>query len=335
MTTDAMRVTRWLSVALLLCAVPTQAQRFEGPLGGDSNRPWATGVSAEDQQAAQALFREGNDHLRESVFVEAIRSYRRALGHWNHPAIHYNLALALMNLDQPIEVHKHLQSAMRHGVEPLDAGRFEHARAYQALIEQQLTWVDIACDEVGAVVTLNGQPLFTAPGRFQGLIRPGTHSIVALKEGYLSTEKRQALMPGEKVTFHLDLFTEEQVIRYRRRWSTWVPWAVLGTGLAIAGGGGVMHSKAEERFRAFDARIPATGAPLSSELSSLRRQGSRLQGAAIGAYSLGGAVLLSGAIMLYLNRRESYRITPETNERFTAAPFVSAGSRGLLGEFRF
>src|SRR5687768_7442231 len=71
--------------------------------GGDE-RPWARGVSNERQQAAQVAFREGNVQLNNGLFVQAVDKYRSALTHWDHPAIHYNLALALLNLDQPIEV---------------------------------------------------------------------------------------------------------------------------------------------------------------------------------------------------------------------------------------
>ncbi|MCP3103459.1 PEGA domain-containing protein [Myxococcus sp. K15C18031901] len=329
------RVTRWVLVSLVLCATPAIAQQAAGALDARPHRPWAEGVSAEDQRAAEVLFLEGNGYLRESVFVEAIRSYRRALGHWNHPAIHYNLALALMNLDQPLEVHKHLRAAMDHGAEPLDAARFEHARAYQALIEKQLAWVDVRCDEEGAVVTLNGQPLFKAPGRYRSLIRPGVHSVVALKEGYLPTETRQTLKAGETAELRLALHTANEVIRYRRRWSAWVPWTVLGAGLAVGGAGALLHVKSKQAFDDFDSRIPPEGTPLTPALSSLRRRGSRLQGVAIGAYSLAGATLVTGAVMAYLNRRESYRIQPEPEAPWALAPILDTEAPGVLGFVRF
>src|SRR5262245_44885897 len=68
--------------------------------GTGGARPWATGVTIDAQKAALTPFREGNSHLNEGLFARASESYRQALKVWNHPAIHYNLALALMNLDQ-------------------------------------------------------------------------------------------------------------------------------------------------------------------------------------------------------------------------------------------
>src|SRR5215217_487098 len=328
---------RGLAVVLILSwASAAMAQRVDTPLDVGGNRPWALGVPPDEQQAAQALFFEGNERLRESVFVEATRNYRRALRHWNHPAIHYNLALALMNLDQPIEVYKHLKSAMGHGPEPLDVGRYEHARSYNALLEKQLAWVDVKCDEEGAIVTLNGQSLFKAPGRYQAFIRPGVHSIVAFKDGHLPTEKRQPLMPGEKAEVDLELYTEDEVIRYKRRWSAWVPWTVLGAGLVMGGGGGLMHRKANEAFRDFDSRITPTGSPLTRDLAGLRRTGSRFQAGAVGAYSQGGAAVMTGTVLLYLNRQRAYRLNPdELGPSMVIAPVVDSESKGVVGSVRF
>src|SRR5690349_1908096 len=64
-----------------------------------SERPWAAGVSAERQEAALKHLQEGNGLLKESLFVAAAKVYRQALTEWDHPGIHYNLALALLNLD--------------------------------------------------------------------------------------------------------------------------------------------------------------------------------------------------------------------------------------------
>ena len=114
-------------------AVSSQAQS-ELP-GTHAQRPWVVGVPAREQKAATDLFREGNALLKESLFVQASAKYREALSHWNHPGIHYNLALALLNLDQPIEVYKHLEEALKYGPAPLDADKFDHANRYRALIE--------------------------------------------------------------------------------------------------------------------------------------------------------------------------------------------------------
>jgi hypothetical protein len=322
---------------MALWASSAPAQQVHSTLGVGENRPWARGIQGKDQEAAQALFQEGNERLKESLFVEASRTYRRALHHWNHPAIHYNLALALMNLDQPIEVHKHLAEAMLHGPEPLETSRFEHARGYLVLIEKQLAWLEVTCELAGASVTMNGQPLFVAPGRFRRLVRPGMHNIVARKEGYLPTDVSPTVMPGGKARVALKLYTPEEVIQYRRRWSPWVPWTVMGAGLAAAAGGGLLHSGASDRFQAFDAQATACGSCMpDAGMKALRSRGDALQRAAVVSYAAGGAALATGAVLLVLNRPRPYRIQPDvTAQGVTVTPLLGTGASGVLGTFRF
>jgi hypothetical protein len=71
-----------------------------GLVGGD--RPWAKGVSRSRRRAAARLFFEANKQLGEQFFKQAAETYREALKHWEHPAIHYNLSLALVNPAQPV-----------------------------------------------------------------------------------------------------------------------------------------------------------------------------------------------------------------------------------------
>src|SRR6476659_107119 len=86
--------------------------------GGDV-RPWAQGVSQPEQQAALKLFHDGNVSLNDGLFAKAADNYREALKHWDHPAIHYNLALALMNLDQTIDAYDNMQASVKFGEAPL------------------------------------------------------------------------------------------------------------------------------------------------------------------------------------------------------------------------
>lgn len=335
------RTTRGLAVALALLTVwagPAAAQEARAA----EERPWAQGVPADKQKAALELFRAGNTLLKESVFVRAAEKYRQALALWDHPAIHYNLALALLNLDQPIEVHEHLVAAMRYGAAPLDNEKFENAKSYKTLIEKQLARVEFRCDTPGASVTMDGQVLFVAPGRYEGMVRPGAHTIVATKQGYLPTDVSRTLLPGEVTKLDLKLYTSEELTRYRRSWSAWKPWAVLGAGAAVAVGGGLLHMQARTSFRDFDAGIQACGGCVPEPgVADLRTRGDSLQKVAIGTYALGGAAVAAGAVLVYLNRPQSYRITPteamseQGEQSVSVAPLFGGGERGVLATFRF
>lgn len=325
-----------LAALMIAAPAPTFAQ-------GDAptERPWAVGVSAEAQRQALQLFREGNGLLKESVFVQAAHKYREALEHWDHPAIHYNLVLALLNMDQPVEVHHHLEQAMRFGPEPLDAEKFAQAQSYKVLIEKQLAKVSIRCDEPDAKVVMDGRPLFTAPGRYEGWVRAGPHTVVATKEGFLTNQITRNLPPGEVSEFELKLYTTESLTEYRRKWSAWIPWAVVGAGALVGGAGGLLHYGAHESFKDFDAGIDACGGCVpSAEVAGMRDSGHTLQAAAIGSYVLGGAAVVGGAVLVYLNRLQPYQINPgaeqsDSSPALSFAPIFGNGVSGASATIRF
>ncbi|HEX8435970.1 PEGA domain-containing protein [Archangium sp.] len=322
-------------VLLTLWVTPADAQRLQQGLESSGPAPWARGTSRKDQQAAYELFKAGNALLKESILTKAVEKYRQALQHWNHPAIHYNLALALIPLDQPVETHEHLVEAIRHGPESLEAGLFEHASNYKALVEKQLVHLTLTCDEPGTTVTLDGDPLFTGPGRYERLIRPGLHSIIARKEGYPTLDKSRHLTSGEQVKLQLKMYPFE----YRRRWAAWMPWTVLGAGLAVGAGGGWMHLQTRKDYLSFDNGIETcgvSGCRPAPRLAATRTRGDRLQLAAFGSYALGGTALVTGAVLLYLNQPRPYSGDPaQGEETVNVTPLLGGDTTGVLATFPF
>jgi tetratricopeptide (TPR) repeat protein len=318
-------------VTVLALWTNVAAAQTQQLVGGASR--WTQGVSEEGQNTARALFYEGNTALTEATFAAASEKYVTALRHWNHPAIHYNLALALMKLKQLIEAYEHLTSAMQYGPEPLGKDKFENALRYKELLDAQLVRLTISCDEPGARVTLDGQMLFEGPGKYQGMVRPGTHSIVAVKEGYLTSDKSRALMPGEKATVTLKPY----LLVYTRRWPAWMPWAVMGSGVAMAAGGGLLHQQTSKDYGVFDAGILQCGGcdPKPGGLAAARARGDNLQRAAFGAYGLGGAALITGAVLLYLNQPQPNATDPSLKEEKVSLMPLLGGTSGVLATFRF
>ncbi|MCP3137972.1 peptidase associated/transthyretin-like domain-containing protein [Pyxidicoccus xibeiensis] len=332
------------SPATVATPAPAEAEPTERTssvvLSGDE-RPWARGVSQQRQQLAIDLFRTANTLLKESLFPKAAEQYRQALTHWDHPAIHYNLALALLNLDQPIEVHQHLEAAMRYGAAPLDTEKLENARAYKTLVEKQLARLEITCETPGASVVMDGRPLFVGPGRFEGWVRAGPHTLVATGEGYLTQDQSRTLSPGERTSLDLRLFTSDDLIQYRRKWSAWKPWAVVGTGVALAAGGVLLHSGARSDFEKFDTAIASCGGCVPEPaVADHRSRGDTLQTGAFAAYAVGGAAVVTGAVLVYLNRLQPIQVDPSEAAKApkstaSVTPYLGAGGGGASATFRF
>jgi hypothetical protein len=303
------------------------------PDSGD--RPWAAGVSAEDQRTALGLFSEGNGFLRDSLFLNAVGKYREAISHWDHPAIHYNLALALLNLDQPIEVYQSLQRAIAYGAAPLDEDKLKHASSYMRLVEQQLAHVEISCQAAGARVMLDGRELFVGPGNWEGIVRVGDHTLMAQKAGYITTTETRTFKPNEKVSIELDVYTAQDLTRYRRRWDTWKPWTVVGAGAAVFVVGGLLHASARSGFQRYDDGIAACGGCVPPPGLVDEKSGAETkQTLAMVSYAAGAAGLVTGLVLVYVNRPQGYRID-EQQRGLAVAPLVTPEVTGVTAAFRF
>ena len=278
------------------------------PITTEKLRPWAEGVPTDKQENALRLFQEGNKLLRDSLFIKAAELYREALANWDHPAIHYNLALSLITLDQPKAVYQSLEKAMAYGPEPLEAENFQRAVNYKTLVSQLLAKVEIVCDVPGAEVSLDGTTLFVGPGKWSDLVRIGEHNIVARRQGYLPTNETRRFAPQEEATINLKLFTIEDVTVYRRKWAAWKPYAVLGGGAAVAAIGGIVHLSAASSMTAFNDGIRECGGCVPDSSLSAKRDSARTKETiAYLSYAVGVSAITAGAVLAYINREKAYR----------------------------
>ena len=111
----------------------------------DGVRPWAQGVSETEQEMARALYLEGNAEFIESRFARALAKYREAIQHWDHPAIRFNMAVCLINLDQPVEAREALERSLSYGSTPLGHDAYTQGTTYRKLLDWQLSHVTATC----------------------------------------------------------------------------------------------------------------------------------------------------------------------------------------------
>lgn len=298
-------------------------------------RPWAEGVTPEHQVEALRIFKEGNALFAESQHAAALAKYRDALKVWDHPAIRYNTAVALINLDQPLAADVELDSAMRFGEAALGADTFKQAQLYKKLLGGQLADLDVGCGEAGAEVMLDGQLLFVAPGQKSTRLLPGPHSLVARKAGYLTETRSLMLPPGRRSDEKIAMVSLASLpTRTVRRWKSWKPWALFGAGVVVALVGVPLIVDAKHNFDSFDAEVarscPNGCAPgaLPSTTNDARSRGVAENGAAIAMFATGGAVAVVGSVLLILNQ-------PHAERRVALAPSLSPSYAGLAVTIRF
>jgi hypothetical protein len=313
--------------------------------GGD-NRPWAQGVSPTEQKTALLAFREGNDKLNQGLFARAAETYKSALTHWKHPAIYYNLSLALMNLDQPVEAYESMQAATTFGEGPIDKDKFEHAKEYILLLSKQIATIKVSCDKPGAKVSLDGKEVFVAPGHHEQRVRTGRHTLIAEKTGYQARVNAPNIGPGETFNVELKLYTADELTRYNRRWeATWMPYAVLGAGIGIGLIGVGLELTADSTYNDYDKKVTACnmnnmGCENSSALKDVRSRGDTLKTAGFVAYGVAGATIAGGIVLTLLNRPKAYLLRPEDLQeteqpKVSVTPVITPTMAGAAVQGRF
>lgn len=281
---------------------------------------------------------EGNELLMKKEYRGAAEKYQEALSHWNHPVIQYNLTLALIELNQPLAAYESIQQALRYGEEGLDAHEYTQAVNYEKLLDRQLAQITIRCDQSqsGTVVALSGDKVLTCPGTITRRLHPGQHVVKATRAGYVDATDSVLLLPGKPETRVIRLYTNAELTRETQRWPAWIPWSVVGIGVATGAFGLAIHSQAGDSFRSFDRMVAETcpagcldGNPESpvDQLQKARWQ----QRIAVGAYAVSSAIVAAGAVMVYLNWPRLERIDP--NARVTVTPYIAPGSAGLVMGF--
>jgi len=314
-----------------------------GPQGSpdddDVSENWNDGTSPERQDRARKLYREANKLVEVAALVQAVRTYKQALAHWDHPKIRYNLAVVLMETGQPIEAYENILIALRHGVEGLGPDNHKRAMTDRRVLQAGLVSVSIRSQQSDVQVTLDGKSVASTPDQARALIRPGEHQLLAQGGGYGTITFDYPFWPDR----HYDI-TVDPSRGIQRYWRQWIPWSVLGAGVALSSMGGAFHWRARSNFNEFDARAieacrdgcpPGTEPP---ELTSLENR-ARIQGrVAAVLYAVGAAATVSGISLLIVNRpRRVHRDAFDIREGpfdITIAPVVSPGGVSTSGESR-
>jgi hypothetical protein len=331
------------------------------PLDKTQQAAWDRGVSTDQMQAAAAAFDAANEQLDASLPSKAADKYNEALKLWPHPMIHYNLALALIELKRPVEVADHLEKAIEFGVEGLNnqPEKLDQARRLLEFTKDQLAYVEVSCQKEGAKITIDGKHAFTVekgkPNIFKGRVPIGKHTFVAEKPGYATPVDAPFIGGRETFRIELKLYTAEELTRYHRRWEKrqWVPWAVVGGGALVGIVGGVLQLSASSSYRDFEDKVArctedaGNGSCDASDFTNLRDSGDTKRTLGFVGYGVAGAAIVTGGLLVYLNRRVSYQITTDEyrmeelkkqqaqQKAVSVAPLVGPGLGGaaVMGRF--
>ncbi|HEY6173458.1 MAG TPA: tetratricopeptide repeat protein, partial [Kofleriaceae bacterium] len=258
----------------------------------DGDRPWANGVPDEEQVAARDLYAAGNDEFAESRFAQALARYKEAIQHWDHPAIRFNMAVCLINLDRLVEASDSLERSLAYGAVVLGNDAYQQGLTYRKLLDTRLAHVKIHCAEPGSVVTLDGKYLFTGPATAEQSLLPGEHQLAATKPGFRTAVVTFTGTAGKRVTYDLHPSLD---IGPAPRWAYWKH--VLGGGGGLIAAGVVTYlwgrSDLVDYDRTVDARCPfGCSAEKLHEFAYVRDRFQAKQVAEFTLFAIGGTAAI-------------------------------------------
>jgi hypothetical protein len=283
------------------------------------DKPWVTGVSEQSKAAAKELLDRGNAKFVERDYIAALDLYTQAVGKWDHPAIRFNMVRCLIQLDRTAEAADNLQLALKYGAAPLEEAVYSEALAYQKLLANQVATIAVRCDQAGVTITLDGSPLLTCPGADQRKVKPGRHQVVGAKAGFLTQTSDVVAVGGATETVTLTLAPIERAGKLVHRWSTWVPWVVVGAGITVTAVGGLIEYQSFKTMDEYDRALiaPCVGVgcgpdnPIPQNVQALEDRAKLQNAIAVGVMSAGIATVITGGVLLYMNRARTVYPTAE------------------------
>ena len=312
----------------------------EAPLA-QPNSAWQAGVPAPERAHAQQLFGEANARFGDKEYPQALELYRHARAAWNHPSINYNMAVCLLELGQDVAAWEALTQALRFGQGPLSDHNYANAQRYQKLLEKSLAFVRVRATQDRARVTLDGQALLVGPGEVSRVLMPGPHHLVASKEGFVTHTESTVVPAGVETLIEVALEPVTEVVSVRR-WPTGVPWAVVGGGVLLAVGGVPLLLGAADSYAEYDAYIDANctagcaPSALPASVRAAESRGDAERGGGIALFVLGGAAVVTGAILVVMNQpTEERRPVATVTPLAVGATPLPGGGMAVTGAFGF
>ncbi len=297
----------------------------------DTAEPWKVGVTDAQKKQAKDLLDAGNALFIDKNYREALAKYEAALVVWKHPAIQFNVVRCLIQLGRTDEAAEMLELALQYGAAPLEESVYSEALAYKKLLANQIAEVSITCARE-IKVSLDGKDLPGCP--IQRRVKPGRHQLVGARKDFLTRSIEVIAIGGEMQTVSVELTPLARAAKIEHRWPSWLPWAVFGGGLGIAGVGGMFEFQASGNMADYDrdVRLQCLTPCPATQVSTGKRDTAQLEDRVGVTLIAGGALTaVAGGVMFYLNRGRT--VYAETSTQLAVVPSHGGATVTLGGHF--
>jgi hypothetical protein len=297
-----------------------------------SSRAFADDVSPEVQAKAEALLAEGNELFAQRAHEAALEKFQQALALWDHPLLHFNIAVTEVRLDRFLEAADELDAALRFDATRFPAELYQQALDYQKLVAGRVGYLEATCKQTGTHVSLDGKPWLACKGEQRQRVLAGEHVIVAEAPGMLTVSRRVVVVGNATARETIELMPLASAVKLEYPTARWLPWTVTAGGAALLLAGGAVWLAGRSQMDDFDKEV-ARECPCEADLSAhpsltAMRDSAHLKGYIGDTMMIGGvAVAIGGATWAITNRPR--RIAPTVE----IAPTVGGARAGIGWSF--
>jgi hypothetical protein len=280
-----------------------------------AEEPWEANTPVEQREAANQLFAEANTLFGRQAQSAALEKYAAAIKLWDHPLIHFNMAVTLVRLDRLVEAEEHFNAALKYGDAPYSPEQYQQLLDYQKLVRGQIGQISVSCTQPDVQVLLDAKPWLTCPGTKTEKLRTGEHLVVGERKGYATESRRVVASAAKNAAIKIELRSLDALATYEYPSPRWIPWTVAGGGAAVILGGVAMWVASREEMDRFEksytrecANSCETDLSLHLSLRDQRDSATFKDHVAVAMFTIGGAAAVAGAVWIVLNR--PHRVMP-------------------------
>lgn len=322
-------------------AAPGKGSASEGPAPADGQPSDEAGRKAQ----ARVHFERGIQAFRAGRYKDAIDAFLDANRVYPSPALSYNTARAYERLGDWAGALRFYRDYLRRDPDASDKAKVAEriGELEQKLRQRGVQQVTVLSEPDAATVVIDGRPVGVTP--WTGEIFPGTHRVELRRDGYERAEGEFELLPHRAMDVSMKLQKTPEAAPAApepppppataapeaapaadtgpqetggpaiKPWT----WAALGGGVAALGG-----ALAFDRLSAGsedDARKAATQIEAASAVDSMQSQ----QTAARVLVGVGGALVLAGGALLFVDLKSNEKDEPETGQLRLGGSCTPAG----------
>jgi hypothetical protein len=304
-------VTRALLVAVLIVSTVAVASADPAPA------PAVPASPAGDAEAARLLEEGERLFATDADYPAALDRFRRSYDLEPSARALNGTVVAHQMLGRHVEAFEGLERLLTEFTSTLSEGQKARIQRRLEELRARIGVIEIRADQRDARVLVDGRELGRGPLRTQVRVAPGSHTVVVTLPGHDPATRAVVVAAGGTVT--ADVVLAPVPVRVERpvlvrRMEPWIPWVTLGAGAALVAGGVGFRVSADRDYDAAKLEADRLWSPDQRpvDITALDeyRSAQTKNGVAISLWAVGGAAVVTGAVLVIWNQPRAVEQKP-------------------------